>query len=127
MLFNLTKRKFRKLFRKIERSSNKEQLEYFIKYCDLAIYYENLGKLTKEEASCKIVAGYTPIFGNEAPQIFENIFDHAGDLEIPRESRFNFERGDPWDKDTADRIKEEGWIKLTQLVQEAHDFIDHTN
>ena len=89
----------------------------FLDYCLQLVSLREKGDLSEQEVGYWIVAG---LLTEDLSSEFEDIFDAAGDLEIPRESSFKQKTGE-WNKDIADKIKDKEWKNLVQLLKDAQE------
>lgn len=103
------------LYSKMKSQPFKENKGLYLEYILQLIEKKEIGKLTEEEAGYWIIAGLLTEDLSNDPE-FEEVFDLACDIEIPRESSYVQPAG-KWNKETADKIKQNEWIDLVRLVK----------
>lgn len=102
------------IYKKFKEVSIEQKKDLFISYCLKIIDYKNNNNLSIEEAAYKIVGILLPDSLNHIPEV-EEIFDIAGDAEIPRETTYRQPMGE-WNQKTADAIKEKEWSQLEKSI-----------
>lgn len=101
----------------IKEATGEEQMHLFIQYCERLVQLKEEGTLTEEEASSKIIDAIHFDNLNDSPECAE-IFDSAGDAEIPRTMSYA-QPIDSWDEKTADKIKQKEWSALVFAIKNA--------
>lgn len=98
------------IFDEMKSLSEKEVTKTFINYCFKLIELKNKNVLSEEEAAYWIVGCLFIDKISKIPE-FENIFDIAGDVEIPRTSSYRLGIGN-WNQKDADALKKKEWGML---------------
>ncbi len=106
-----------KLWNKIKETTDEQQVHLFVRYCEKLVQLKEEGKLTEEEASSKIIDAMQFDTLGDSPECAE-IFDSAGDTEIPRTMSYVQPIGS-WDAKTADKVKQEEWNALVFAIKNA--------
>ncbi len=108
-------------YKEMEKLPLEEKKKAFIDFCLELIKLKEKGEITEEQVGVWITSCLSIKELSSLPE-FEEIFDIAPTLELPREISYRQKIGE-WDKKTADRIKEEEWKELVVAVRAADHLI----
>lgn len=95
-----------------------EQKKLFIELCAKLVEAQERGELSEEEAARQMVEAGLSLPDRLDRKELAEIFDLAGDVEIPRTSSYRQGIG-LWNKETADKLKQKEWRQLVEAITKA--------